>query len=87
MGGVIAKLEDSEFDAPFEVVSYKVGAVAPDMPDFNQSENSGARWTGGAATLIGKLKPGALVAITDIRVKGPDGKVRTLNGSLSYILK
>jgi gliding motility-associated protein GldM len=87
MGGVIAKLEDSEFDAPFEVVSYKIGAVAPDMPDFTQIENAGPRWTGSAATLVGKLKPGALVAITDIRVKGPDGRVRTLNGSLSYILK
>jgi hypothetical protein len=57
------------------------------MPDFNQIENAGPRWTGSAATLVGKLKPGALVAITDIRVKGPDGRVRTLNGSLSYILK
>ncbi len=34
MGGVIAKLEDSEFDAPYEVVSYTVGAVSPDIPDY-----------------------------------------------------
>jgi gliding motility-associated protein GldM len=51
MGGVIAKLEDSEFDAPFEVVSYKLGAVSQDMPDFNQVENAGPRWTGNAANL------------------------------------
>jgi len=87
MGGVIAKLEDSEFDAPFEVVSYHLGAISADIPDFNDNVVTGPRWTGSAATLVSKLKPGALVAITQIQVKGPDGRVRTLNGSLSYNLK
>jgi hypothetical protein len=48
---------------------------------------SGNRWTGNAATLINKLKPGALVVITNIQVKDPSGKVRTLQQSLSYNLK
>jgi gliding motility-associated protein GldM len=87
MGGVIAKLEDSEFDAPFEVVSYHLGAISADIPDFNDNVVTGPRWNGAAATLVSKLKPGALVAITQIQVKGPDGRVRTLNGSLSYNLK
>ncbi len=87
MGGVIAKLEDSEFDAPFEVVSYHVGAVSASNPDYVDIVNNGPRWMGQAATLINSLKPGALVAITQIQVKGPDGRVRTLNGSLSYNLK
>jgi gliding motility-associated protein GldM len=87
MGGIIAKLEDSEFDAPFEVISYKVGALSADIPDYAPVENRGARWTGGAATLINKLKPGALVAFTDITVKGPDGRTRVLNSGLSYNLK
>jgi gliding motility-associated protein GldM len=87
MGGVIAKLEDSEFDAPFEVVSYQVGAIGGDNPFYTPTVNNGARWTGSAAQLISKLKPGALVAITNINVKGPDGRVRQLPGSLSYNLK
>lgn len=87
MGGLIAKLEDSEFDAPFEVVSYKVGALSSDIPDYAPIDNKGSRWTGAAATLINKLKPGALVAITDITVKGPDGKTRVLTSGLSYNLK
>jgi gliding motility-associated protein GldM len=87
MGGVIAKLEDSEFDAPFEVVSYEVGAISSEIPDYTPITNNGPRWTGNAANLINRLKPGALVAITNIRVKGPDGRVHTLNGSLSYSLK
>jgi gliding motility-associated protein GldM len=87
MGGLIAKLEDSEFDAPFEVISYKVGALSADIPDYAPVDNKGARWTGGAATLINKLRPGALVAITDITVKGPDGRTRVLTSGLSYNLK
>jgi gliding motility-associated protein GldM len=87
MGGVIAKLEDSEFDAPYEVVSYTVGALSSDIPDYAPVTNNGNRWSGGAATLINKLKPGALVVINEIRVKDPSGRVRTLNGSLSYNLK
>jgi len=87
MGGIIAKLEDSEFDAPFEVISYKVGALSADIPDYAPVENKGPRWAGAAATLINKLKPGALVAITDITVKGPDGRTRVLPSGLSYNLK
>jgi gliding motility-associated protein GldM len=87
MGGVIAKLEDSEFDAQFEVVSYKVGALSMDIPDYSPVSNSGARWSGSAASLINRLKPGALVSITDIVVKGPDGKFRTLSTGLSYNLQ
>jgi gliding motility-associated protein GldM len=86
MGGVIAKLEDAEFDAPFEVVSYKLGAAGGGA-DFIQMDNKGSRWTGDAAALVGRLKPGSLVAITDIMVKDPGGKTRTLSGSLTYILK
>ena len=87
MGGIIAKLEDSEFDAPYEVVSYKVGALSADLPDYRPVENKGARWTGDAANLINKLKPGALVVITDITVKGPDGRSKVLTSGLSYNLK
>ena len=87
MGGLIAKLEDSEFDAPFEVVSYKVGALSSDIPDYAPLDNKGPRWNGPAAALVNKLKPGALVAITDITVKDPAGRTRVLPSGLSYNLK
>ena len=87
MGAVIAKLEDSEFDAPYEVVSYTIGALSSDIPDYSPVTNNGPRWSGSAANLINKLKPGSLVVINDIRVKGPSGAVRSLPGSLSYSLK
>ena len=86
MGGVIAKLEDSEFEAPFEVVSYNLGVVNQGE-DFQQMPNNGSRWTGSAANLVSKVKPGSVIAITDIKVKDPAGRVRTLNSSLSFNLK
>ena len=87
MGGVIAKLEDAEFDAPFEVVSYKIGALSADIPDYTPMDNKGPRWGGAAAALVNRLKPGALVAITDITVKDPAGRTRVLPSGLSYNLK
>jgi gliding motility-associated protein GldM len=86
MGGVIAKLEDSEFDAPFEVVSYKIGGESA-SGDFFQAENKGPKWVGQAATLVNNLKPGKSVIITDIVVREPSGRTRTLNSSLAFNLK
>ena len=68
------------------MVSYKLGA-AGSGGDFVQLDNRGSRWTGDAAGLVGRLKPGSLVAITDIVVKDPGGKTRVLPTSLTYILK
>ncbi len=87
MGGVIAKLEDAEFDAPYEVVGYTLGAVSIDLPDYVPVQVTGNRWTGAAATLVNRLKPGSLVVINDIKVKDPSGRVRTLQQSLTYNLK
>jgi hypothetical protein len=86
MGGVIAKLQDAEFDAPFEVVSYSLGA-AGSGGDYVEFDNRGPRWTGDAAGLVGRQKPGSLVVIRDIVVRDPGGKTRVLPTSLTYTLK
>ncbi|WP_336516056.1 gliding motility protein GldM [Pollutibacter soli] len=86
MPGVIAKLEESEFEAPYEVISYNVG-VMNQGEDFMQQPNTGNRWSGSAANIIGKVKPGSIVMITDIRVKDPSGSQRVLPTSLSYNLQ
>ena len=48
MGGVIARLEDSDFEAAFKVVSYRVGAVGGKYPIYQTSTNDGNRWGGNA---------------------------------------
>jgi GldM C-terminal domain len=80
MGGMMAKLLDSEFDAPYQVISYKLGANGGAFQTYQQSANEGPRWSGGAATIIGRATPGTSVFFDEIRVKGPDGIVRELPG-------
>ncbi|MBS1935522.1 MAG: gliding motility protein GldM [Bacteroidetes bacterium] len=78
MGGLIAKLENSEFEAPFRVVSYKVGAVGGGISQYSQAVNEGNRWTGAAEALIKRATPGTQVFFDEIRVIGPDGRQREI---------
>ncbi|GAO45121.1 gliding motility protein GldM [Flavihumibacter petaseus] len=80
MGGVLAKLLDSEFEAKYDVLSYVVGANGGAFQVYRQAPNDGARWTGSAAQIISMATPGSSIFFDQIRVKGPDGKVRELPG-------
>ncbi|ULQ52460.1 gliding motility protein GldM [Flavihumibacter fluvii] len=80
MGGMMAKLLDSEFDAPYQVISYTLGANGGSFQTYQQSANEGPRWNGGAAAIITRATPGTSVFFDQIRVKGPDGRVRELPG-------
>lgn len=80
MGGVLAKLLDSEFDAPYQVVGYTLGANGGAFQTYQQATNDGGRWGGNAAAIVGRATPGTSVFFDQIRVKGPDGKVRELPG-------
>jgi gliding motility-associated protein GldM len=77
-GGMIARLLDSDFDAPFQVVSYVLGANGGPFQTYQQAANDGARWSGNAAAIVSKAAPGASVFFDQIRVKGPDGATREI---------
>jgi gliding motility-associated protein GldM len=78
-GGVIARLEDTEFEAPFRVISYRVGAVGGPVQTYIEANNEGNRWNGAAANIISRAGPGTNVFFDQIRVVGPDGKTREIN--------
>jgi len=78
MGALQARLQNSEFQSPFTVVSYKIAAVGGNIPQYIEASNDGARWTGSAAAIVSKATPGTNVFFDDIRVKGKDGRVRVL---------
>lgn len=78
MGGMLAKLKDSDFDAKFDVVGYKVGGYVNGI--YQEAVVDGPRWTA-ANNLINGAKPGSQVFFDNIRVKGPDGKVRSIPGT------
>ncbi|HRO45624.1 gliding motility protein GldM [Agriterribacter sp.] len=84
MGGVRAVLQNSEFEALYEVVSYTIADLS--SPDYNPIANNGPRWGGSAASLVNNLKPGRGVYIDNIKARGPDGRTITLK-PLSFILR
>ena len=86
MGGVIARLEDSDFEAAFRVVSYSVGAVGGKYPTYQSATNEGNRWSAGAANIINNATPGTSIFFDNIKVVGPDGRTRDLP-QMSFNLK
>jgi len=78
IGGLIARLEDSDFEAPFKVVSYKIGAIGGAISGYSQADNNGNRWSGNAQTLVQRASPGTQIFFDEIRVVGPDGKQREI---------
>jgi len=78
IGGLIARLEDSDFEAPFKVVSYKIGAIGGSISAYAQADNAGNRWSGNAQNLVQRASPGTQIFFDEIRVVGPDGKQREI---------
>lgn len=85
-GGLIAKLLESEFDARFQVISYRLGAYGGSISAPIDFQNNGPRWVGDAANLVNKSSPGTKIYFDEIRVKGPDGRERQLP-SIFFILR
>jgi gliding motility-associated protein GldM len=79
MRAVIAKLEDSEFQFPFKVLSYKVGAVGGPISIYAEETNNGNAWNGQAGALINRAGPGTTVFFDQIIVEGPGGKKREIS--------
>ena len=84
--GVIAKLQNSEFQSGFTVLDYTLAAVGGGIPSYIQAQNTGRAWTGQAAAIIDKCTPGTHVFIDNLRCKGKDGRERLLP-SLVFTLK
>ena len=78
IGALLAKLDNSEFQSAFQVVSYKLGALGGNISQYQEAPNEGPRWAGAAASIVGKASPGTNIFFTEIHVRGKDGKVREL---------
>ena len=74
---VVAEMEGFDFDLKFTVTEFVVTAV---VKGFAQNKPAkGARITADQKTLINGLAKGSKVYFEDIKVQGPDGKVRELS--------
>jgi len=76
--GVIAKMENFEFDLKFDVVEYKVTMIVNGVP--LEKVTKGAAVSGDMKEMFQKAKPGQKIYIEGIKARGPDGTVRNLGG-------
>lgn len=79
--GVIAALENFDFDLKFNVIGFTVSA---NIGGFTQDASStSSRFTPEQLNLFNKVQKGKKVYIENVRAKGPDGTVRNL-GAISF---
>jgi len=78
-GGAITKLKDSDFDFPFQIISYQIGA-RNQSGVVQEVTIDGPRWSA-ANALIQSQAPGSVVYFDKIQVLGPGGKKRTIDGT------
>lgn len=77
-GGLRADLEDFVFDGVrYDVVSYRVGIDAKGR-DYVEGDANSAYFPASVLPAIKSLRPGDQVYFDNVRVKGPDGKVRDM---------
>lgn len=79
--GVLAKMENFEFDLKFQIISYTLSATIKGA--IAEAACTGAALTGDQKTILQNLKSGQKFYLEKIKAKGPDGTVRDL-GTLSY---
>jgi gliding motility-associated protein GldM len=78
-GGLRADLEDFLFDGVrYDIVSYRVGIDATGK-DYVEADANSAYFPSGAMGAIRSLRAGDIVYFDNVRVKGPDGKVRDMS--------
>ncbi len=77
--GVIPELENFAFNAKFAVVSFDF-EYTKGADNFSKSNPSGGNMTQEMKDVLQKLPPSSKVYFSNIKVKGPDGLVRPING-------
>ncbi len=74
--GVIAKMENFEFDLKFDVVEFTV--VASIGGEVKETTIRGNRITEDAKAMFGRVRSGQRIWIENVKAKGPDGTTRKL---------
>ncbi|MEO7079875.1 MAG: GldM family protein, partial [Flavobacteriales bacterium] len=79
--GVLAKMENFEFDLRFDIVSYTVTSTI--AGNVLEKPCTGPALTDAAKEVLKNVRTGQKVFIENIKAKGPDGSIRNL-GTLSF---
>jgi len=84
IGGLRATLKDTDFDAPFLIISYNLAGIGPGFQQYTSVPISGPAWGGNAVAT--QARPGSQVFFDEIIARGPDGRNRRLP-SISFQLQ
>ncbi|MBP7515078.1 MAG: gliding motility protein GldM [Flavobacteriales bacterium] len=79
--GVIAKLENFQFDLTFQIVEYTVSATL--SGSLAEERVQGAAMSAKAKEIVAKVKTGQKVYLENIKAKGPDGRTQAI-GTLAF---
>lgn len=76
--GIIAEMpQDFDFDLKYRVVSFKLSATISGF--LQERESTSSRFTDEQKRIIGSLRSGNQVAITEVKAVGPSGDIVDLN--------
>jgi hypothetical protein len=74
--GLVPRLENFDFEARFNVVSFKVGYQKG--PDYFEESIQGPMFNDKVKSILNGLKPKQIIIFDDIKVVGPDGTPRKI---------
>lgn len=84
--GVTAEPEDFVFEARFQVTGFTMGFNGAGFPDYLEDVSHSPLFTPKMKEFMKRCQPGSRVYIDHIKVKGPDGVDRNLEGALIFNL-
>lgn len=76
--GLVAKLENFDFDTRFIVTSFRF-AYVPRNGEYQESENNGAMFTPAVKAIMNRSRPGDKWIFENVKAKGPDGRIVPIN--------
>ncbi|MEO7800586.1 MAG: GldM family protein, partial [Ginsengibacter sp.] len=82
---VRADLENFDFEARFSVISATVYFAGANFPSVQTASLSGGN-LGALSAQLGRCVPGTSVIFDNVKVQGPDGKVRTIQNAPGFSL-
>lgn len=77
--GLIAKLDNFDFEAKFDVVSYEYVYI-PKGNDLVPGSVTGGAFNGNLQNILKNCKPKDVISFENVKVKGPDGQIRKIPG-------
>lgn len=84
--GVTAEPEDFVFEARFQVTGFTMGFNGSGFPDYLEDVSHSPLFTSKMKEYMRRCQPGSRVYIDHIKVKGPDGVERNLEGAIIFNL-